>query len=352
VGGKPERVKIGPYPDWSIENARAEAHKMNASIAQGGNPAHARRSLRAEDTLGSLWERYFDEYAKHKRTAKKIAGMYRLYLHGFQLRKLSSITHSDVVQLHSRISRTRGPIVANRGVELLSSMFRQAQERWDWKGENPAAKVKANPETKRKRFLQANELPAFFEALAAEQNETLRDYFWVSLLTGARRSNVCAMRWNELNWARAEWYIPEEKAKAGEEIAVVLTPTVLDILARRKAESLRACSEDGSEPSPWVFAGRGRAGHLVEPKSAWKRILTRAQLTDLRLHDLRRTLGSWQAITGASLLVIGQSLGHSSAQSTQVYARLTNDPVRISVGRATVAMLTAGGVAGLFGGEK
>jgi len=72
------------------------------------------------------------------------------------------------------------------------------------------------------------------------------------------------------------------------------------------------------------------------------------RLHDLRLHDLRRTLGSWQAATGASLPIIGKSLGHKSLAATQIYARLNLDPVRASINKATDAMLTAGGVAGLL----
>ena len=73
-----------------------------------------------------------------------------------------------------------------------------------------------------------------------------------------------------------------------------------------------------------------------------------AGFRDLRLHDLRRTLGSWQAATGASLPIIGKSLGHKSLAATQIYARLNLDPVRASINKATDAMLTAGGVAGLL----
>ena len=62
------------------------------------------------------------------------------------------------------------------------------------------------------------------------------------------------------------------------------------------------------------------------------------------LHDLRRTLGSWQAKTGASLAIIGKSLNHKSMQATAIYARLDLDPVRESVERATAAMLTAAGI--------
>jgi hypothetical protein len=62
------------------------------------------------------------------------------------------------------------------------------------------------------------------------------------------------------------------------------------------------------------------------------------------MHDLRRTLGSWEAATGASLPIIGKTLGHTSLSATQVYARLDLDPVRRAVEVATTAMLTAAGI--------
>jgi integrase len=64
-------------------------------------------------------------------------------------------------------------------------------------------------------------------------------------------------------------------------------------------------------------------------------------LADLRIHDLRRTMGSWQAKTGASMAVIGKSLGHRSIQATAVYSRLDSDPVRDAMETATSAMLSA-----------
>jgi integrase len=67
-------------------------------------------------------------------------------------------------------------------------------------------------------------------------------------------------------------------------------------------------------------------------------------MTDLRIHDLRRTLGSWQAKTGASLAIIGKSLNHKTHQATAIYARLDLDPVRQSVNTATAAMLEAAGL--------
>jgi integrase len=68
------------------------------------------------------------------------------------------------------------------------------------------------------------------------------------------------------------------------------------------------------------------------------------RIQNLRIHDLRRTLGSWQAKTGASMAIIGKSLNHKSQQTTAIYARLDLDPVRQSVNTATAAMLDAAGI--------
>ena len=245
-------------------------------------------------------------------------------------RKLSQFNDGDFSRLHTEIGKAH-PTTANRVIALASSLFSYALEKKLYKSQNPALGIKKYPENERERFLQADELPAFFQALAEEPNETMRDYFLISLLTGVRKSNVLAMAWKDIHLGRAEWSLPT--TKNGQPQTITLTAEAVEILQARQS-----VHED------WVFPGTGQSGHLEEPKKAWQRILTRAGLTDLRIHDLRRTLGSWQTKTGASLAIIGKSLNHKSPQSTLIYARLDLDPVRESVDRATAAMLVAGGV--------
>jgi integrase len=138
------------------------------------------------------------------------------------------------------------------------------------------------------------------------------------------------MRWGELNLEQGTWKIPRTKTEDSQTVTLPLE--AIEVLRARKRET----------SSVFVFPGNGRTGHLVEPKTGWKRILERAGIKDLRIHDLRRTLGSWQAITGSSLPIIGKSLNHKNASTTQIYARLNLDPVRESVQKATVAMIQAG----------
>jgi integrase len=330
---KPVRVSLGKYPEMSIEQARTAAQKVITEMIKGTNPNAEKKKLRAETTLGEMFRMFMDNYSKHHKKTWMVdeKDIPRFLGHWFK-RKLSAITKQEVLNLHEKIRQDSGLYQANRLLARIHIMFNKAIE-WGWVGINPAQGVKKFKEKSRERFLHPDELPRFFESLDAETNDTIRDYIYVSLFTGARRSNVLAMRWEELNFERKEWLIPE--TKNGEALRIHLIERVVDIL---KARQMRYGKRE------WVFEGQGSTGHLMEPKKGWKRILDRAEIKDLRLHDLRRTLGSWQAATGANSFMIGQSLGHKNQASTAVYARLNIDPVRDSVEKATQAMLLAGHV--------
>lgn len=284
-------------------------------------------------TLDELFEEYMDRRAAFNKRPDKPKATYRLYLSKVGKRKLSSIKHEEIDRLHKKIGREVGIVTANIVLKLLHVMFNKAINEWRiWKGENPAHGIAKFPEQSRDRFLQSDELPKFFQAVAQEENKTIRDYVLMSLLTGARRSNVLAMRWQDINFERAEWRI--EETKNGTPQTVALSPEAIEILQNRST----------SDNTVFVFPGSGKDGHLMEPKKGWKRILERAGIDNLRIHDLRRTLGSWQAKTGASLAIIGKSLNHKNQNTTAIYARLDLDPVRDSVNKATSAMLTAAGL--------
>ncbi len=301
-------------------------------------------------TLKELFAKFGKYYGQQKRTWSEMRRQFDVYLQKWHLHKISSITKLDVVALHARLGRERGPYTANRTIELLCSMFNRAIE-WGWPHENPAARIRANKEIKRERFLLPEELPQFFKALDAEPNKDIRDYIYLCLFTGGRRSNVAAMRWPQINFNRAVWSIPREQVKEGEALTIELLPEALEILKLRKPTAT----------NEWVFPGTGATGHLVEPKRCWRRVLEAAGLPvagvaraarlcdqagdPLRLHDLRRTLGSWQAIGGSSLPIIGKSLGHADGSpATAIYARLNNTPVRKSMEKAVRAMRIAGKV--------
>jgi len=326
IDGKPERLLLGRFPDISIENARKAAMAAKGEIAVGKNPQRAKQAIRAEMTFHALFTQYMEKYSKvHKKSWAYDEREVNKFLKHWFKRKISSITKAEVERLHAKLGRENGTYQANRLLERIRSIFNKAAG-WGWEGVNPAVGIKKFKEKSRDRFLQPDELPRFFEALASEPNDAARDFFMISLLTGARKSNTLAMRWSDLNFTTETWRI--EETKNAEPQTVHLPKQAMEILTKRKWES----------ESAWVFPGKGATGHLADPKKAWMRILKEAEIENLRIHDLRRTLGSYQAATGANGYIIGKSLGHKSQQSTAIYARLNLDPVRASVNKATDMM--------------
>ena len=333
-GGPPLRRRIGAFPQVGVEQARDEARTRIADMVKGLDPDESIRRRRQEPTLADLYKQWIEHAREHKKTWREDQRQFKKLLRGWHTRRLSAIKQRDVRALHQRIKKQRGRYAANRLLALISAMYKLAPE-IGYEGPNPAKGITKFKEVERDRYLQPGELPAFFTAVEAEPNETLRDFFLACLYTGARRGNVAAMRWEDLDLEAATWRIPD--TKSGEPVVIHLSQPAVELLRERAL-----AAEKGAQ---WVFPGRrsnGKTPHLSSPKDAWKRLVERAGLVGLRMHDLRRTLGSYQAAAGASLLVIGKSLGHKSTQATKRYARLNLDPVRASVDLATAAIVAAG----------
>jgi integrase len=332
VQGRPERILIGKWPDLSVEKARNTADQMNGAIAQGKNPAEERRQTRLEGSFENLWNRYLELHAKPYKQPRSVAedeANYRRYLSDWATRRLSSIHRRDVEKLHADLAEKSGVYAANRVLALLSTVFNKATE-WGWNGANPCKGVKKFREESRERFLTQDEMPKFLKALAEEPSQDFRDFILTALLTGARRGNVLAMRWDEIDFPSAVWRIPRTKGNKPQSIP--LAPRALDILeARRETVS-----------GEWVFPSAiVKGAHVLEFRKSWRGLLTRAEIGNLRLHDVRRTLGSWLSKSGAALPIIKAALGHADIATTAIYARGEDAEVRKAMELTAQKMLEA-----------
>lgn len=350
-------VKLGTFPDMTVEKARAEAQKVLGEFATGSNPAMIKRAIKEELTFSQLFAEYGTRHGEKKRAWRDDQQRFRDYLQKpLGNKKLSAITRADVARILSDAEKAGKSVATTRLIRALASgIFAKAID-WGYLESNPAQGVKiSGKKVTRDRFLQSDEMPRFFAALADEPSTNMRDLILLALLTGARRSNLCAMHWDEIDLAACVWRIPV--TKNDEPQNVTLCPEAVVILEKRKAaakakearEQKEAADNDKSAVNRFVFASRGKSGHVVEPRQAVERVMKRAGIpfgrnepNGVTLHDLRRTLGSWQARAGASLSIIGKSLNHKSQAATAIYARLDLDPVRQSVNTATSAMLAAG----------
>ncbi len=390
VAGEMVWYKLGTFPDMTIEQARKAAEVTLGNFANEDNPAVVRRAIKGIPTLNEFFVEYGQRHGLKKLAWHDDQQRFRDYLKAqLGARKINLITREMIGRILTDMDvQGKAGATVNNVRALASGIFGKAIE-WGYIKDNPVRGIKTRKAVKRDRFMSAHELPRFFASVAEEPNITVRDYFLIALLTGARRANVVAMKWSEIDFTECIWRIAV--TKNGDPQNVTLSPEAITLLEQRKA-----LDRDSAVKSQFVFPGSGSTGHLVEPKKGWKRIfdrdeiaqlnllitnaggviptainesdidelkieslestLTRARalavelgvditnvrIPDLRIHDLRRTLGSWQAKTGASLAIIGKSLNHKNQSTTAIYARLDLDPVRFAVNTATTAMMEAG----------
>lgn len=338
--GCPQRVSIGPFPALTIDQARNLAVGHLHKFAQGITPNSEKKALRKEKTFRELYEIYYQEHAlpHTKRPEDNKASIEVHIMPYWGAKKLSTFELDIVNKRYLKIGekvgkRSGGPAIANRVLDIVSAVFTFGLQRGYLIGQNPCSGVRRFKKRSRDRFLSKDELTKFFEVLKKEELQ-YQDLFMLAILVGARKKTLLKMKFEEIDFDNHRWRLPEVKNKNNEVNVFMLTDAALNILERRKQSNSQL-----KTPSEFVFPGSGKHGHMVDPRKAFNRIKESIEANDLTIHDLRRTLGSYMTITGASLPIIGKALNHKSPQSTMIYARLSNDPVMAALNNATNCMI-------------
>ncbi|MCF7854916.1 MAG: tyrosine-type recombinase/integrase [Candidatus Pacebacteria bacterium] len=327
VKGKTVFKKLGRFPEITVSQARSLCAEEGLKLLNGEEEEEKAKPL----TFSQLFDRYMEEHAKpHKRTWQEDQRQYDRYLQPLYGRLAGDIDRETINKLHKSMETEHGPYMANRTLALLKKVYNFGIQYYNLES-NPCQYVKHFKETRCERWMNGDELPSFFNALDHQETPgTWRDFFRLALFTGVRRSNLAAMRWDAVDLTEGVWTIPAEESKNGEPLHIILCSSALEILRQRQTDA---------EKSKYVFPSHGETGHIVEPQKAWKLICDRAGISNLKIHDLRRTLGSWMAKTGAGLQIIGRALGHHDSSVTSIYARLDDTETRKAIETAVAAML-------------
>jgi len=319
--GRERRLTIGSPPAWNITAARAEAKTLKSRIDLGDDPAGNIQAGRDAPTVADLCARFTEEHLPKKRASTQQS--YGIIIDGLILPKLrhmkvTEVTFSDVDALHRKITKDGAPYQANRTVAVLSRMFSLAIK-WQWCTANPGKGIERNPEEQRQRYLSADEVARLSKAVVKHSDRQAADIIRLLLLTGARRGEVQAARWEQFDLKEGVWTKPAATTKQAK-----LHRVPLNGPARLLLKKLHRAAANDNE---FVFPGRN-GGHRVEIKKDWAAICKVAKIEGVRIHDLRHTFASHLAGTGKSLPIIGALLGHTQAATTQRYAHLLDDPLR------------------------
>jgi integrase len=333
AGGRERRITIGQHPAWKVAAAREEAKRLRREVDNGRDPLAEEQAEREAPTVTDLCQRYAAEHLPRKRASSQKddrAFIERDILPRLRRLKVADVTFTDIDRVHREITK-RAPIRANRCAALLSKMFSLAI-RWGWRADNPAKGIERNPENKRERFLAGDEVVRLTAALAEHRDPQAANIIRMLLLTGARRGEVLAMRWADLDLEAGVWVKPSAHTKQKKAHRVPLSAP-----ARQLLVGIPQAGE-------YVFPGRS-GGYRVEIKGNWQAIRKAARLEGVRVHDLRHSYASILASAGLSLPIIGALLGHTQAQTTARYAHLFDDPLRAATERvgAIVSPSAVGG---------
>jgi integrase len=339
--GRKRRITIGSFPSWTTVGARDRAKELKRLVDQGHDPLGDIEAEREAPTVAALIERFEAEHLPRKRpgTAADYKRMIKNHIapHFGKSVKVADVTHDQVQQLHDRITKRGHLHRANRTIAVLSKMFSLAM-RWNMRTDNPVRGLERHYEAKRKRYVNGDELQRLIEALNQYPEQSTADIFRLLLLTGARRGEVLSMRWADVDLTAGKWIKPGSTTKQKTDHEVPLAAPVRLLLSNIRQR------QTGNRPlGEYVFPGNGEAGHVVAVKKAWASICKSAEISGLRIHDLRHSFASHLAsMPGSSLPLIGSLLGHSNPSTTARYSHLFDDPQKMAVEAVAKAMAVIG----------
>lgn len=321
ASGRKRMQTIGAFGPWTLQQAREEAREIIVEANRGSDPMAERQGARRGTSVREFSAVYLERHAKpRKKTWTEDERRIEKHINpALGARKMEDLRRADVARFHGEIGMD-APYEANRVLALLRVMLNKAEE-WGYLEEgtpNPAAKVEPFREKKRDRWVRPEELPRLMEAVAEEENPYIRAAVKLYLLTGLRKSELLGLRWQDVELSGDRPELRLRDTKAGRPHTVPLSPVAVEIL-RDLPRMLH---------NPHVFPGHRKGQPLVNISKPWRAIRERAGMKDVRLHDLRRTVGSWLATSGASLPLIGSVLNHTNASTTQIYAHLADDAAR------------------------
>ena len=321
------RVTIGRHGEVTAEQARKQAAGIIDRIKAGEAPLPESEELVREMTVADLAERYLRTHVaveckpnsalRYRQTLKHILPV-------LGEMPVGSVEREHVASLHLAMRGT--PVAANMVLWVLSKMFSLA-EAWGLRapGRNPCRSVRRYKTARKDRFLSREEYRRIGRIL---QRAEADGSAWppavaairLLMLTGCRSKEVATLRWDDVDVSAGKLRLRD--SKSGPRM-VPLTPTAVEVL-----EGIRRI--DGN---PWVFVGWSKGSHVGQLANHWHRLRVQADLSDVRLHDLRHSYASRALALGESLSMIGKLLGHSKVETTARYAHLARDMEKVSAAR-------------------
>ena len=348
VNGRMARSKVctfgeRPYAKGDesvIVTARAIIAKMDKGVTRSEEKTQARSkstaAARQALTVLTACDNYINAKIRSYLTTKNYERFRDNHLTDLHHRQLSSITEDDVSDLFDGISKRTGPVAGNNVIRFFRAVWKHHRRKYGL-GDSPTIiftndgdNVKRwNTENRKTRYIHREELNDWWNAVEQLRTHYIgdgdlaADYLQFALLTGLRRREITGLNWEDINRRRNTFLVAENKSKRPH--IVPLTPTLLEILDRRKSES--------------------RPFQIEEPKNFIAKVTQWCEVP-FSSHDLRRTYLSYANAPEVAIpMTVQKALVNHSRQSdvTDGYIQIDEDVLRDSMSKIQGYILTHAG---------
>jgi len=288
IGNKVRRITLGKYGALTVEQARKEAQKTIGQIATGIDPIAEKRTAKMNIiTLNEV----FDDYTKARKSLKhntlyNYKRILTIAFAGWGSKPFLSITKDKIAKHHEKLGKENGEAYANLAMRLLRALFNFAAGQYeDAQGkslitENPVRRLSQTRAwyrvERRQSFIKAHELAPWYTGVQQLQNEVLRDYLLLILLTGLRRQEAATLRWDQVDLTAKTLTVLDTKNH--ESHTLPLSNYLYELLLSRSQRKI----------NDYVFPGTGAAGYIIEPRKQMANV-TKFSGIHFTVHDLRRT---------------------------------------------------------------
>ena len=339
AAGRKRLATLARVSELSLRAARERAGRELAAIRAGkADPLERRREAREAPTVRVGLAQFFNEWAPARRGIGRLTagtvGEYRKHAQRYVgpalgALRVAGVTRRHVERMVDGLPRTQ----RNRLLAFTSRLFRLF-ESWGWREQNtnPARGIERARETPRDRTLAPSELQALSGALdsLADRHPASVAAIRFTAVTGLRIGEVLAIRWTDVDVEQERLTIREGKTGRRQHDLPAPALAVFRGILRINDE--------------WAFStGRSHVTYR-HVRTVFAEAAKLAGLTDVRLHDLRRTVMTAAAARGVGVYVIRDLLGHKTTAMADRYVRAIGSPVadmRKAIG-AEIAAAMAG----------
>lgn len=366
--GRDLRVTIGSPEAWSIPKAQEKARELQRQIDEGKDPRDLKRDALAVSaarkaeasaqalTVGEVWPLYLQHGKPKRRDAWKPG--YRADLDamaapgGEKKKRGKGLTrpgplfpllalpladvNEDTLKNWFDAEATRSKHQAARALMMFRGFLRwcSAQPKYrkltDRDAGRAAAIVESLPSMSRRTdALETAQVPGWWAAVEQLNNRTASVYLRALLLTGARREELAALKWDAVDF---QWRKLTLADKVDDTRVIPLSPYLAQLLATLP------------RTGPFVFASTGKAGRLTDTRASHAQALKCAGIDRLTIHGLRRSFSLLGEAAGAPAGAIAQVMGHKPSATAEGYRPRSVDALRPYLEQIEFFILALAGV--------